>query len=182
MVWKHNGNQINVGSSWTDKNGFKHPSNWESAWSDEDKKTWDIAWTDDVDNSFDNRFYWSKGVAKKLDDEDATDESGKKLTDENGKQIIVQGLKTIWINITKKQANTLLANTDWEITRKAEKGTEIKTETTVFRDKVRTACDSIETKINACSNLTAFKKLFDTPTDKDGNPTGNPPIYDFPEE
>ena len=182
MVWKHNGNVIKVGSSWTDKNGFKHPYNWATAWTDQNKKDWSVTWTDDVDTSFDNRFYWSKDVERKLNDEDATDESGNKLKDKNGNVIVNQGLKTIWINITKQRANDLLSKSDWEVTRKAEKGTAIASATTTFRDKVRTACNDIETKINACSNLTAFKALFDTPVDKDGNATGNPPIHDFPEE
>ena len=182
MVWKHNGNEIKVGSSWTDKNGFKHPYNWASSWSDKDKKNWGLTWTDDVDTSFDDRFYWSKGVERKLNDEDATDAKGNKVKDENGNVIVNQGLKTQWIKKTKQRANDLLSKSDWEVTRKAEKGTAIASGTTTFRDKVRTACNDIETKINACSNLTAFKKLFDTPVDKDGNVTGNPPMHDFPEE
>ena len=39
MVWKHNGNNLTVGKSFTDKNGFKHPYNWATAWSDKIKKT-----------------------------------------------------------------------------------------------------------------------------------------------
>jgi hypothetical protein len=55
---------------------------------------------------------------------------------------------------------------DWEITRKAEKGTAIASATTTYRDKVRTACDTIETKINNCSSLADFiKLLFDVPVD-----------------
>ena len=76
----------------------------------------------------------------------------------------------------------MLAKTDWEVTRKSEKGTAIASATTTFRDKVRTACNTIETKINDCSDLDAFKALFDVPVDSDGNPTGNAPIYDFPKE
>ena len=182
MVWKHDGKNLTVGKSWTDKNGFKHPYNWATAWTDQNKKDWGVTWTKDADTSFDDRFYWSKGVERKLNDEDATDESGNKLKDKNGNVIVNQGLKTIWINITKQRANNLLSKSDWEVTRKAEKGTAIASATSTFRDKVRTACNDIETKINACSNLTAFKALFDTPVDKDGNATGNPPIHDFPEE
>ena len=182
MVWKHDGKDLTVGRSCTDKNGFKHPYNWATAWTDQNKKDWGVTWTKDADTSFDDRFYWSKGVERKLNDEDATDESGNKLKDKNGNVIVNQGLKTIWINITKQRANDLLSKSDWEVTRKAEKGTAIASATSTFRDKVRTACNDIETKINACSNLTAFKALFDTPVDKDGNATGNPPIHDFPEE
>tara|TARA_R100000664_G_C2746935_1_gene134551 strand:+ start:58 stop:609 length:552 start_codon:yes stop_codon:yes gene_type:complete len=182
MVWKHDGKNLTVGKSWTDKNGFKHPYNWSTAWTDQNKKDWGVAWTDDVDTSFDNRFYWSKGVERKLADEDATDAKGNKVKDENGNQIINYGLKTQWIKKTKQRANDLLSKSDWEVTRKAEKGTAIASATTTFRDKVRTACNTIETAIQNASNMTQFKALFDTPVDKDGNVTGNAPIHDFPEE
>jgi len=85
-------------------------------------------------------------------------------------------------NQDKRNCYDMLAKTDWEVTRKSEKGTAIASATTTFRDKVRTACNTIETKINDCANLIAFKALFDVPVDSDGNPTGNAPIYDFPEE
>ena len=183
MVWKHDGNVIKVGSAWKDKNGFKHPYNWATAWTDDNKKEWGVTWEDDVDTSYDSRFYWSKGIERKLADEDATDSDGNKIKDLDGNQVINEGLKTIWVRQTKETANNMLAKTDWEVTRKFEKGTAIASATTTFRDKVRTACNTIETKINDCANLTAFKALFDTPVDKDGNPTGdNPPIYDFPKE
>jgi len=182
MVWKHDGKNLTVGKSWTDKNGFKHPYNWATAWTDQNKKDWGVAWTDDADTSYDNRFYWSKGIERKLADEDATDSDGNKVKDADGNQVINEGLKTIWVRQTKETANNMLAKTDWEVTRKSEKGTAIASATTTFRDKVRTACNTIETKINDCANLAAFKALFDVPVDSDGNPTGNAAIHDFPEE
>ena len=182
MAWKHDGKDLTVGKSWTDKNGFKHPYNWSTAWTDQNKKDWGVTWTKDTDTSFDDRFYWSKGVERKLNDEDATDEKGNKVKDENGNQIINYGLKTQWIKKTKQRANDLLSKSDWEVTRKAEKGTAIASATTTFRDKVRTACNDIEKSITDCKTLADFKKLFDTPVDKDGNVTGNAPIHDFPEE
>ena len=38
MVWKHDGKNLTVGKSWTDKNGFKHPYNWATAWTDQIKR------------------------------------------------------------------------------------------------------------------------------------------------
>ena len=182
MPWKHNGIIIKEGKSWSDGT-YKHPYNWASAWSDADKKKFKLVWEKEEDKSFDNRFYWSKGVERKLDDEDAKDADGKQLYEEDGKtKLINEGLKTIWIRQTKETANNMLSRTDWLVTRKSEKGTAIPDTTTTFRDSVRTKCAEIETKINACKKLADFIKLFDTPMDKDGVPTGNPPIYDFPEE
>ena len=182
MPWKHNGIIIKEGKSWSDGT-YKHPYNWASAWSAEDKKTFKLVWEKEEDTSFDNRFYWSKGVERKLDYEDAKDADGKQLFEEDGKtKLINEGLKTIWIRQTKETANNMLSRTDWLVTRKSEKGTAIPDATTTFRDSVRTKCAEIETKINACKKLADFIKLFDTPMDKDGVPTGNAPIYDFPKE
>jgi len=187
MVWKlSDGTIVNVGTSWVDSNKIRHPSNW-GVWSDAEKKAAGLTWTDDV-APHDNRFYSSRKadgtlVEKSLTDVNQVDAKGNKILDPQGNQIINYGLKTTWINITKQRANDLLSKSDWEITRKSEKGTAIASATTTFRDKVRTACDTIETKINNCSNLTEFKALFDAPVDSDGNPTGaNAPIYDFPSE
>ena len=41
--------------------------------------------------------------------------------------------------------------------------------------------NSIETSITNASDHAAFMALFDQPVDSDGNPTGNPPIADWPE-
>ena len=183
MAYKYKERYLKVGKAWQDDDGFKHPYNWSSSWSADDLKKWGVSVEADEDTSYDNRFYWAKGIERKLADENVVDEDGKAVIDPlTGVQQVQLGLKSIWIAQTKSTANSLLQKSDWEITRKAEKGTDIASATSTYRDKVRTACDAIETKINNCSNLTAFKALFDTPTDSDGNPTGNPPIYDFPDE
>ena len=182
MPWKYNGIIIKEGKSWSDGT-YKHPYNWASAWSDADKKNFKLVWEKEEDTTFDNRFYDSKDNPKKLNDEDAKDADGKQLYQQDGKtKLINEGLKTIWIRQTKETANNMLSKTDWLVTRKSEKGTAIPNAITTFRDSVRTKCAEIETNINACKKLADFIKLFDTPVDKDGVPTGNPPIYDFPEE
>ena len=182
MAWKHNGVQIKEGRSWTDKDGIKHPSNW-MIWSDEDKKGFGLTWEDDVDTSFDERFYWSKGVERKLDDTKEVDEDGKAIIDPvTGEQLITLGLKSIWIEQTKSTANRLLTVSDWYITRKSETDAAVPTDVSKYRADVRTATKTIEDKINACSKLSEFIALFDAPVDSKGKPTGNAPIYDFPKE
>ena len=181
MPWKHNGIIIKEGKSWSDGT-YKHPYNWASAWSDADKKKFKLVWEEEKDTSFDSRFYSSKDVEKKLDDEDAKDADGKQLYETDGKtKIVNEGLKTIWIRQTKVTANNYLSKWDWQVTRKAEKDKPIDSNVATYRDAVRTACDNIEKSITDCKTLADFMKLFDTPI-KDGMPTGNAPIYDFPEE
>jgi len=182
MAWLYNGRTLKVGKSWTDDNGYKHPYNWASAWSDADKTQWGVTWQDDVDTSYDERFYWARDVERSLTDINEVDEDNNPILDQDGNQVVTKGLKTIWIERTKSTANGLLTASDWMVIRNAEKSVAIPSEISTYRDAVRTATGTIETAINACADLDAFKALFEVPTDADGNPTGNAPIYDFPEE
>ena len=158
-------------------------------WSDTYKKAVGLTWEDSPASEapFDNRFYWGRKkdgtlIERSLTDIKEVDSDGKAILDEDGNQVVTKGVKTIWIKQTKQDTNAILSKTDWMITRKAEKGTAIPDATTKYRDSVRTACNTIETKINNCSNLKEFMALFDTPLDSDGKPAGNAPIYDFPKE
>jgi hypothetical protein len=184
MVWKiTDGDAVApIGKMFTTK-GIKIPPTWNS-WTDDNKKKHGLYWEDDpVVESFDRRFYWSKDNPKNLDDVDAKDSDGNQLYKSDGKtKVITTGLKSQWIVQTKRTANDMLAKTDWMVTRKMEKGDAIPTATATFRDSVRTACDTIETKINNCSKLSEFMALFDVPKDSDDKVSGNAPIYDFPKE
>ena len=190
MPWKKkDGTIIKAGQGWTDDNNIVHPSNW-MIWSDTYKKAVGLTWEDSPASEapFDNRFYWGRKkdgtlIERSLTDVNEVDSDGNKIIDPiTNQQMVTKGLKTIWIEKTKQTANELLSKTDWMITRKTEKGTAIPDATTKYRDSVRTACNTIETKINNCSNLKEFMALFDTPVDGDGNATGNPPMFDFPKE
>ena len=184
MPWKHNGKAIREGRSWVADDGTQHPAVW-MRWSDSEKKANGLTWENSPasEEAYDHRFYWGRQtdgtlIEKSLTDEDAKDDDGKQLYKEDGKtKLITEGLRTIWIQKTKEKANNLLSSSDWMITRKAEKGTAIPDATTTYRDSVRTACNTIETKINDCSSLADFMKLFETPSDN-----SNAPIFDFPSE
>ena len=76
----------------------------------------------------------------------------------------------------------MLTASDWYVTRKSETDTAIPSAISKYRTDVRTATKTIEDKINACSKLADFIKLFDTPVNKDLEPTGKAPIFDFPDE
>lgn len=168
-MWKYNGKAIRAGRGWTDSFGVQHPSSW-SRWSDSEKTSKGLVWEDDP-AYFDNRFYWSVSNPKALDD----------VTDEDGN--VTLGLKSQWKKQTKTTAGSLLAPTDWYVVRKAEDSTTtIPTDVATYRVAVRTASGTIETAIDGAANLTAFIALFDAPVDSDGNPTGKPPIHNWPDE
>ena len=185
-MWQYNGRTIKEGKSWISADGIKHPTNW-AVWSDEVKKSFGLIQVDDP-KTWDNRFYWGWDaeeknlIERKIDDEDATDQNGKKLKDGNGNQVINYGLKSLAIANTKTTAKTKLSDSDWYVIRSSETGGKaVPTNVSTYRAAVRTACASIEAKITACKKLDDLIKLYDVPM-KDGVPTGNAPINDWPDE
>ena len=183
MAWLYNGRTLKVGKAWQDSDGFKHPYNWASAWTAQNKTDWGVTWQDDPDTSYDDRFYWARDVARSLTDINVVDEDGDAVIDpKTGEQMVTLGLKSIWVAKTKESANSRLASTDWYVTRKSESDVAIPSTISTYRTAVRTASGTIETAINGCANLDAFKALFVVPVDSDGNPSGKAPIYNYPDE
>jgi hypothetical protein len=180
MAYKYSGRIIRAGKAWTDNDQIQHPSNW-MVWDDATKAAKGLVWEDDP-ASFDSKFYWSAGVAKALDDVNEVDEDNNPLLDENGNQVVTLGLKSQAIATVKAQAGGLLAPTDWYVVRKAETTVAIPESVAYFRAAVRNASGDIEAAITAASDLAAFMALYDVPVDADGNPTGNAPINDWPDE
>jgi len=180
-MWKYSGKVIRVGRSWTNNDGVKHPSQWATGWSAEEKAAAGLVWEDDP-APFDSRFYWSADVPKNIDDVNEVDENGDPLLDEDGVQVVTKGLKTNAIELVKTQAGGLLAPTDWMVIKAAEvEDYSVPTDILTYRAAVRAASNTIEAAITAATDHAAFMALYDVPVDADGNPTGNAPIVDFPE-
>ena len=180
MAWKYNDTYIRAGRSWTDNNGIKHPTNW-MIWTDEDKAAAGLVWEDDP-APYDNRFWWDADTPKALDDVNEVDEDGNPVLDIDGEQLVTLGLKSQWKNIIKQQAASFLAVHDWQVIKATEvSGYTVPSAVTTYRAAVRTASNTIEAAIDAAADHAAFVALFDTPVDADGIPTGNAPIYDWPD-
>src|SRR6056300_2098190 len=126
---------------------------------------------------FDNRFYWSAGVARALDDVNAVDADGNAVLDEDGNQVVTLGLKSQYKAQTKVTAGSLLAPTDWHVVKATEVAAySVPANISQYRTDVRAASNTIETAIDGAADLDAFIALFDAPED------GNAPINDWPEE
>ena len=95
-------------------------------------------------------------------------------------ELVTTGLKTQYINQTKQIANSLLSQTDWQVIAHAERGRVLDSDVTTYRAAVLASCNAIIDDIAACTTLDEFKRLFDTPVDAAGVPTGNAPINDWP--
>ena len=181
MAYKYSGRIIRAGKAWTDNDGIQHPSNW-MVWDAATKTAKGLVWEDDP-ASFDGRFYWSAGVAKALDDVNEVDEDNNPVLDADGEQLVTKGLKSNAIATVKQQAAGLLAPTDWKVIKATEVADySVDAATLTYRAAVRTASNNIEAAITAASDLAGFMALYDVPMDSDGNPTGNAPINDWPDE
>ena len=109
---------------------------------------------------------------KSLEDVKEVDEKGKAILDENGNQLVTKGLKSIYIESIKQQANSSLARSDWLVTRFVEDNSKkIPDDVKTYRKKVRDTSDTIITKIQATKTLSDLKKLFNDATIKDGKVT-----------
>jgi hypothetical protein len=126
-------------------------------------------WVDDP-VQYDSRFYTGNGTPKALDDTGSGDD-------------LVKGLKSVAIDVVKAQAAGKLAQTDWHVVKATEVADyTVPAEVTAYRAAVRTASNTIESAITGAADHEAFMALYDTPVDADGNPTGNSPINDWPDE
>ena len=106
----------------------------------------------------------SKWTQKEIDDGDAP--SGAD-TD----TVKVEGLKTILIRAVKRQAEGILNQTDWYVTRKSEKSTAIPSAITTHRDAVRTKQASMETAITNAADTPALETLYTYTEQEDGSIT-----------
>lgn len=173
-MYKYNGKIIRAGRAWSDDNGTQHPANW-MRMSDERKVEIGLVYEADPDTSYDNRFYWSKGVERALDDVNEVNDDNTPMLDIDGNQVVTKGLKSNAIAQTKVTAAGLLAPTDWMVVRSAENGTDIPAATLAFRANVRAASETIEAAISSASTHAEFMALYDAPED------GNAPINDWPD-
>ena len=110
-------------------------------------------------------------TAKLLADEDAKDVDGNQIyvqvwdadaNDGDGgyvntsEKVVNQGLKTSMAEQVKRTANSLLANTDWMVIRKAERDVAIPSATVTYRAAVLTECTRLETAIGNAADVDAL--------------------------
>ena len=165
MSFQLNGQVIRPGKSFV-ADGAVYPTNWVRVLTQEQKDAIGITWVPDPP-PVDTRFYWDHDLPKRLEDEPAVVE-GEPVLDEDGVQLINYGLKTEWTRKQKEIAGSLLAQSDWYVTRKAEAGTEIPADVATYRTAVRTVSGQRETEISAAATFEAFVALV----------TNQPKVYD----
>lgn len=188
-MWKHNGRTIREFKSWTDDNGITHPRNWH-IWSPSEKA--DAGLTEVTpETPPDSRLYtWgyqADGVtisktAKSLTDVGLVDSDGNAVNDDDGNQIMQPGVRSQLKAEVKSQQGSLLAQTDWAVVRKADKGTAIPSNIQTYRDAIRTKATAMESAIDGAADTDAVAALFVSyKKNEDGSVTKSGILYDWPE-
>jgi hypothetical protein len=181
MAFKLNGNTLPIDVAFS-HNDINYPANWLRLSTADEKTALGITEVAD-DPVYDSRFYNGDGTAKALDDVNATYaeddpegsyKKGDLIKDKNGDQVVILGVKSILKAQEKDIAGRLLAKYDWYVVRKAEKSTAIPTSISTYRDGVRTACDTREKEIDACSDTAALVTLYSNKEDGTPNMTQYP--------
>jgi hypothetical protein len=150
-------------------NEISYPNNWLRLASPEERAA--IGITEVADAApHDGRFYWAPGIPKALDDVLATKEDGSPLwvqvydaatnsMVDTDKQVLQLGLKSQWVAQVKQTAASLLAATDWKVTRAAEGVKPVDNETLAARAAIRAASDANEAAIAACTTVDELAAL-----------------------
>ena len=123
---------------------------------------------------------WGTATPKQLEDVNATDEDGEPVL-QDGVQVVIKGLKSQKISISKQQTAGLLQSTDWYVTRKSDTGTAIPQEIQDFRTEVRAVSNQQEKQINACTTVEQLKALYEyVNTGTEQSPIYTRPLASFP--
>lgn len=173
MSFLIDGKPLAIDTPFTDADGNQYPSNWLRLSNDEDKARIGITEVADEDTSFDNRFYWSKDLPKALEDKEESDENGNPLyvkvlsTDADGKPVMVdstkrlvtKGLKSTFISQVKTTAGSILAQTDWMVTRKVERDVAIPDDVVAYRSSIVSKATELEVAIGFVSTVEELAQL-----------------------
>jgi hypothetical protein len=155
-------------------NEIQYPANWLRLASAEEKAA--IGITEEADPvRASDVFYWDGNLAnpKNLNDVEEVDQDGNPLyvkvldkTDpenpvmvDSDKRLVTKGLKSNFIAQVKQTAGSILAQTDWMVTRKADIGTDIPASVVAYRASIRTKADELEASISAVTTVEQLASL-----------------------
>ena len=167
MAFKLNGKTLPIDRGFT-HNDINYPRNWLRLSTQEDKDALGITWEADPVRH-DDRYYWNGELdnPKALEDVDAVDEDGNPVWEQEldnsdpenpvmvdtDVQVVTHGLKHTMINQVKHTAGTMLSQTDWYVTRKAEREVAIPAEVVAQRAHVVEESERLEVAIAACADV-----------------------------
>ena len=167
MSYMLDGRRLRVGRPFKTADGVSYSQLWDKQLSDEQKTALGITYEADP-APFDSKYYYSAGNPRQLDN--GTDDEGNPTF----------GIRPGIVQQQKDTAASLLAQTDWYVTRKSETDTAIPANVTTYRTAVRTVCGTRETEIAAVTTteeLEALMKAPDKITNDAGEVVDNPAAH-----
>jgi hypothetical protein len=144
---------LRIGRSFT-VGDVMYPSNWLQKSTEAEKTAIGITWEDDPVRA-DDRYYWDGDINNPKALDDVTEEV-------DGENITTHGLKYNMKQQVQQTAGSLLAQTDWYVTRNSEKSTAIPADVTTKRDVIRTECDRLETAIAGVTTVEALIEVMNS--------------------
>jgi hypothetical protein len=163
-MYKLNGKTLRIGRAFTHAE-VQYPSNWLQLSTEAERTALGIIWEDDPVRA-DDRYYWDGDInnPKALEDKLETKEDGTPLYEQKWNpdteqmedtdvQVVTKGLKSNMIAQVKHTAGTLLAQTDWYVTRKVERNVDIPTDVASKRVAIVAESERLETAIQACTTV-----------------------------
>ena len=167
MPYMLDGRRLRVGRPFKTADGVSYSQLWAKQLSADEKTALGITYEADP-APFDSKYYFSAGNPRQLDN--GTDDEGNPT----------YGIRPGIVQQQKDTAASLLAQTDWYVTRKSETDTAIPANVTTYRTAVRTVCGTRETEIAAVTTteeLEALMKAPDKITNDAGEVVDNPAAH-----
>ena len=167
MAYKLDNKTLRVGQAFS-TGGNNYPKNWLQLSTQEDKDALGITWEDEPVRA-DDRYYWNGELdnPKAMEDVDAVDKDGNQLyvqtynaeaeaMVDTDKKLVTHGLKYQMTSQVKQTAGSILAQTDWYVTRKTERDVAIPKDVVAKRTHVVAESDRLETAIAGAKNVEAL--------------------------
>ena len=156
------GKPLAIDTPFTDANGNQYPSNWIRFATSADKTRIGITEVADPVRA-DDRFYWDGNTdnPKALEDKeesDNTDPLNPVMVDSTNR-LVTKGLKSNFISQVKTTAGSILAQTDWMVTRKVERDVDIPASVVAYRAEVVAKADELEAAITAVTSVEELAAL-----------------------
>lgn len=155
-------------------NEIQYPQNFLRLATEAEKEALGITWEADAVRA-DDRLYWNGDInlPKALEDKEESDVDGNplyvKVLDKTDPQnpvmvdstvrLVTKGLKSQFIAQVKQTAGSILAQTDWMITRKVERDVAIPADVVAYRASVVAKADELETAIKAVTSVEQLASL-----------------------
>ena len=120
---------------------------------------------------------------KEIEDITEKDDKGNIILDDHRVPVILEGLKTQYQKRCKRQAHSCIQSYHWLVERYIYDNTKsIPSDVSTYVKDVRSACEAICTAIENCSDLDAFKVLFEDTRNEAGETTKIAVVNDWPDD